>query len=44
MGTSLQNLQVYNPGHKLKYELEDDYCVINLVDNWDTIIEDDIFC
>lgn len=43
MGTSLQNLQVYNPGQKLKYELEDDYCVINLVDNWDTIIEDDIF-
>lgn len=43
MGLSFRNLQIYNPGHVLKYNLEEEYAIIYLTEDWDTIVEDDIF-
>lgn len=42
MGSSFRNIQVYNPGHKNQYELEEDYCIEHLTSDWDTILEDNI--
>ncbi|WP_022760964.1 hypothetical protein [Butyrivibrio sp. AD3002] len=42
MGTSFRNIQVYNPGHKNQYELEEDYCIEHLTPDWDTIFEDNL--
>ena len=43
MGLSFKNLQIYNPGHMMEYDLEEEYAIIHLTENWDTIVEDDIF-
>ena len=42
MGTSFQNVQIHNPGHKMEYDLEEEYSVEHLVEDWDTIFEDSI--
>ena len=38
MGLSFKNLQIYNPGHMMEYDLEEGYAIIHLTENWDTII------
>ena len=40
MGTSFRNIQIHNPGHKMEYDLEEEYCIEHLVEDWDTIFED----
>ena len=42
MGTSFRNIQIYNPGHKMNYDLEEEYCIEHLVPDWDTIFEDSV--
>ncbi len=42
MGMSFRNIQIYNPGHEMKYDLEDDFCIEYLDSNWDTVMEDSL--
>ncbi len=40
MGMSFSNIQIYNPTHKKKYEVNDDYYIEYLASDWDTILDD----
>lgn len=42
MGTSFRNIQIYNQGHKMKYDIEEDFCIEHLAADWDTILEDSL--
>lgn len=40
MGISFSNIQIFNPNHNNKYEVDDDYCIEHLTSDWDTILDD----